>query len=242
MTKIIAHRGASYEAPENTLIAIERGIQIGADMIEIDIQLSSDGIPVVFHDLSTSRTTNLKRLKIEKLSLIEIKALDAGSWFSKDYLWERIPTLDELLQLDFKNTFLMIELKKGLHSPATIVSAVLESVDRASYLKSSQIVIGSLDFPLVQEVHKQAPHMNLVGILDKIQAISSFIELGVKRLAINKRLITKELVKELHDQEIEVWVWTVDEKKTLLKLKDYGVDGVFCNNPREAQKILRTPS
>lgn len=104
--KLIAHRGASAEAPENTLAAFRRALEIGVDGIELDVYVSRDGVPVVVHD------PELPGLgKVEELSLADIRKFDAGGWFDRRFAGEKIPTLDEVLKLPLGKTFLMIELK-----------------------------------------------------------------------------------------------------------------------------------
>ena len=121
-TKVIAHRGASHESPENTLASIRRAIDLNVDCIEIDVHLSKDHVPVVIHDDTVERTTSSKeKLRITDLTLQEIKKLDAGSWYNPSFKDENIPTLKEVLELDFKGCNLMIEMKKSPF-PAPLVA------------------------------------------------------------------------------------------------------------------------
>ncbi len=112
-TKILAHRGASAYAPENTMAAFKKAIEMNADGIELDVHLSKDGYIVIIHDERVDRTTDGKG-EVKDFSLDELKKLDAGSWFSDEYKGEKIPTLEELLSL-IKNTeiYLNIEIKAG---------------------------------------------------------------------------------------------------------------------------------
>src|SRR3712207_5048900 len=112
-TKIMAHRGAAAYAPENTIAAFTKAIEMKADAIELDIHLSKDDHIVVIHDEKVDRTTNGKGLVME-FTLEELKRLDAGSWFNKEFKNEKIPTLREVLELvAYKNIDLNIEIKAG---------------------------------------------------------------------------------------------------------------------------------
>src|SRR3954447_15867557 len=96
---VCGHRGASGHAPENTLVAFRRAKELGATWIEFDVQLSADGIPIILHDDTLERTTNLgQQLRPTELTLAQLKDLDAGSWFSPEFAGEKIPTLEEVLQ------------------------------------------------------------------------------------------------------------------------------------------------
>ena len=109
----MAHRGASYIAPENTLIAFKKAIALGADGIELDVHLSADGIPVVMHDETLDRTTNGKGL-IKYYNVCDLESLDAGGWFSDDYAGEAVPTLEQVLKLiSDTDMVLNVEMKMG---------------------------------------------------------------------------------------------------------------------------------
>lgn len=123
--RVIAHRGASSDAPENTMAAFERALELGADGFEFDVQLTSDGHPVVVHDTMLDRTTNGTG-PVFHASLAEVRSLDAGSWFGPDFAGERVPTLEEVLALPAA----IFELEtKAWGRPA--LDAVLAAVDRA---------------------------------------------------------------------------------------------------------------
>src|SRR5262249_37166430 len=129
-TKIIAHRGASHESPENTLSSISKAIDLSVDCIEIDVRLSKDLVPVVIHDDTVERTNSppLKR-PISEMTLKEIKQLDAGSWYHSSFKNEPIPTLEEVLALDFKNCDLLIEVKRSIHPDSLVAERIFEALD-----------------------------------------------------------------------------------------------------------------
>ena len=125
MAEIIAHRGFSKKAPENTVSAVRMAIEHAVDYIEIDVHLTKDGVPVVIHDSILGRTTpHSTPQRISDLTLDNIKHLDAGALFDARYTGETIPTLDDILSIDWATSGLMIEIKKG-HSPIKpLVTAV----------------------------------------------------------------------------------------------------------------------
>ena len=232
MVQLIAHRGASADAPENTLSSIKEALRLGVDYVEIDVHLSQDGIPVAIHDATVRRTTNSWIAKrVEDLSLKQIKALDAGSWFSKKFLGETIPTLEEILSLDFGNAGLMIEIKKGNFPPGKIVSAIMQTLDNIPKLPS--IALGSLSPEIMSEIQKQVPaRLTCMGIVEKAHLLDSFRDKQLKRLAIYYKLLSPRLIQELHEENTEVWAFTVDDSAVARFLLSIHIDGLITNVPR----------
>lgn len=229
--KIIAHRGVSSEAPENTLSAIRSAIDFGVDYIEIDVRLSKEGIPMVIHDASLRRTTDAKNMpSIYLLTLDEIKKFDAGSWFDKRFRHESIPTLEEVLQEDFKNTGLMIEIKTNRRPARVIVEAIFDVIHRFRNLP--EIVIGSFSMPIVQEIRNQTFHLPAIGIVEKKAMISTFVDRGLNRLAIWYKLLDEKTIRSLHSQGVEVWTFTVDDLNVVERLLAEEIDGLITNRPR----------
>lgn len=228
--ELIAHRGFSSDCPENTLVAIQRAIDFGVDFIEIDVHLTYDEVPVLIHDASTHRTTNdaISR-KISSLSYEEIRNLDAGSWFSEEYAGIRIPSLQELLHLDRKETGLMIELKQDIFPAKKVVSAVTEVLAKAA--KNPRIYLGSFAHEIVEEVRRQTPHYPVIGIIEDDQGLHQFQSMNIQQMAIWYKMITPSLLHRLHEQEIKIWAFTVDIPQHAQFLASLGVEGVITNNP-----------
>ena len=140
---VVGHRGAMGHCPENTLASFERGLQLGADWIELDVHLSRDNALIVIHDETLDRTTNGKGA-VRDHSLAELKALDAGSWFGPQYAGERIPTLDEVLRwARQRNAIVDIEIKNAPVYYAGIEAAVVEALDR--YGMTEQVIVISFE-------------------------------------------------------------------------------------------------
>lgn len=227
MVDIIAHRGASSIAPENTLSAIYKAIESSADFVEIDVHLSKDKVPVVIHDAHLERTTDSKMGKrITEMTLAEIKALDAGSWFGPSFKDEKIPTLQEVLDLERSSTGLMIEIKKGHSHPKELTHAVCNVVSRYPH---SNIIVGSFSLNIIEEIQIHYPRLEVIGIAEDFNMISIFRAKKLSRLALWFKLLTPDLIQNLHDENTKVWAFTVDEIKTAKFLSSIHVDGLITN-------------
>lgn len=233
MRTIIAHRGASSEAPENTLAAIRRAIDLKVSYVEIDVRLTQEGVPVVIHDAATRRTTcgGSPPEYIHKMTLPKLQALDFGGWFDQRFKGETIPSLKQVLDLPFDQTGLMVELKKTTSSPKKMVQAVLGDLSQAA-VKEEKVIIGSFSPEIIQEVQVQKPAIRTIGIVEKLPMVSVFKQLNVKHLAIWHKLLTPSLIDELLKDGIAIWTFTVDCSPTADSLFSLGVKGVITNNPR----------
>jgi glycerophosphoryl diester phosphodiesterase len=142
---IIAHRGNSSEAPENTLAAFKSAAKDNIPYIECDIHLTKDAVPVVFHDRCVSRTTNHHiPMPIDHLTLSEVKSLDCGFWFHSSFAGEKIPTLKEVLEAPLGNIGLMVEIKEGSAPDSILVAATLRVIHQYMNKGNSRpIIIGS---------------------------------------------------------------------------------------------------
>src|SRR5438445_3289928 len=145
---VVGHRGAMGHCPENTLASFERGLELGADWIEMDVHLSRDGELVVIHDETVDRTTNGSGL-VQDHTLVELNELDAGSWFGAAYVGQRIPTLGEVLDwARFRGAVLDIEIKNAPIYYAGIEEMVVHTLDR--YGMTDQAIVISFDHRAVQ--------------------------------------------------------------------------------------------
>lgn len=237
---IIAHRGASGEAPENTLSAIQKAIDIGVDYIEFDVRLTKDGIPVVIHDDMVFRTTGYTHARyVHDLTLDQIKTLDVGSWFDRRFAGETIPTLEEVLQVAaLSQAKLMIEIKKGIQSPSTIVEAILKVLKTANF-DPGFLKFGSFSVLIIQEIMAKSPLLNVMGIVEKNNKVKDFIDLGIKHMALWYQLITPGLIQMLQDKGITIWTFTVDDPETAHLLTALSVEGIITNQPSYIRNHIR---
>ena len=231
MFDLIAHRGASKEAPENTMSAFKRAVEIGADWIELDVHLTADHVPIVIHDPFLGRTTNgHTQQRVTELTLAELKTLDAGIWFGTQFAGEKIPTLDEVLAFNRSRKGLMIELKKG-HTPSRpLVEAVLDSLEKAP--KNGPICLGSFSRHILEEIREHTIDIPLIGILEDINLIDTFLSLRLPRLAIWYKLLNPALIEQIHSAGSKVWAFTVDDPQHAAFLTSIGVDGLISNDPK----------
>jgi glycerophosphoryl diester phosphodiesterase len=233
-TKIIAHRGASIESPENTLASIKKAIDLKVDYIEIDVHLSKDHVPVVIHDDTIDRTTSSKeKLLITDLNLNEIKQLDAGSWYDPSFKGEIIPTLKEVLDLDFKESSLMIEIKKSPYPAHLVAKQILNVIENAKPFKS--LILGSFEPDLLHAVHTLNPSMDLIYIVDDVSHINKF---QGNRLAIWEKILSQQIIDQLAKNQKEIWTFTIDSQKRVDELNHLAVTGIITNNPRLMKTVL----
>jgi glycerophosphoryl diester phosphodiesterase len=228
---IIAHRGESGKAPENTLNAIQRAVQLHVDWVEVDVHLSKEGIPVILHDDSLERITKgCSAELVHHLTLDEIKSYEVGSWFNPAFFGEQIPTLDEVLNIPFGETGLMIEIKSSPWSPSVVVEAVLNVV-KMNQWDTCKLMIGSFALSIIQELQRSFPPLQIIGIAETDEEIDLLVQCGVKWIALWVKLVTPYLITALHEKGIKVWCFTVDDLVTAKFLSSLRIDGLITNFP-----------
>jgi glycerophosphoryl diester phosphodiesterase len=236
---VIAHRGASSEAPENTLAAFSRGLEIGADGFEFDVHMSKDGELVVIHDETVARTTSGSGW-VRDMTLSELKALDAGSWFDLRFKGEKIPTLRQVLELIADRSKLInIELKSGIVIYPLIERKVIEVLGEFNVLDKA--IISSFNhysLRIVKEVESKVK----TGILYMEGLVEPWIyarRVPADCLHPAFYLIMPEIVRSAHDAGMFVNVWTVDKADDMKKMVVSGVDAVITNCPGEMISLLK---
>jgi glycerophosphoryl diester phosphodiesterase len=232
-----AHRGASKEAPENTLAAIKQAILLNANYVEIDVRLSKEGIPIVLHDPSTTRMSGHHHPSADQLTVAEIQQIDVGQKFGPLFVGEKVPTLWDVLQLDWKGAGLMIEIKKCPQDPKKVVTAVFDVLKQTTNASLPPLVIGSFCAKIVAEVQRhlqewQQDAIGVLGIAEKLECVDPFIQLNIKHLALWYPLITPSLMASLQEKGMTIWTFTVDDVKKAEFLLSLGVDGIISNDTR----------
>jgi glycerophosphoryl diester phosphodiesterase len=226
---VIAHRGASGHAPENTLAAFKRAIALGATFIETDLQLTRDSRLVAMHDATVNRTTNGQG-KVHDLTLMELRRLDAGSWFGSEFAGERIPTMDDILGFSKKHDVVFyLELKPGgsWGGEHALVGALRESgeIPRA--------VVISFDADILARLRKIEPTL-MTGLLydgQIEQPLEKALEVGARQLAVRGDLVTPALLKDARKRDLQVVCWTVNHPAHIRMLMAAGVDGIMSDYP-----------
>jgi glycerophosphoryl diester phosphodiesterase len=226
---VIAHRGASGYAPENTLAAFKRALALGATFIETDLQLSRDARFVAIHDDTVNRTTNGTG-NVHDLSLADLRRLDAGSWFGSEFTGERIPTLDEILEFSKKHDVVFyLELKPGgsWGGEHALIGALRESQEAA------RMVVISFDAGILEGLRKIEPTL-MTGLLfdgQNDRPLERAVEVGARQLAIRGDLVTPALLTEARKKDLQVVCWTVNQAAHMRLLIDAGVDGIMSDYP-----------
>ena len=229
----IAHRGASGTFPENTLSAFRAAIGAGADMCELDVQLTRDGYVVVIHDDTVERTTDGKG-EVAELTLEELKRLDAGARFKGGVLMgERIPTLDEVFSATSGKCGLNIELKAG-----GVEQQVAQIMQARNAFSDS--IVSSFDWEYLKNI--QQLHFNIrIALLAEEKPIDLMTKaVAMRAHAINPRwdMVTPDLCKAAHEKNLKVYTWTVDADARMRALAECGVDGIMTNYPERLRTVV----
>jgi len=234
---VIAHRGASGHAPENTLAAFKKAVAMGATFIETDLQMSRDARLVAIHDATLNRTTNGEGL-VHNMTLAHLRQLDAGSWFGSEYAGERIPTLEELLAFSKKNDVVFyLELKPqgswgGEHA---LIGALRESGE------IPRVVVISFDASVVLNLRKIEPTL-MTGLLYDGQIenpIEKAVEVGARQLLVRGDLVTPVLLAAARKKDLQVVCWTVNHPAHMRALIGAGIDGIMSDYPDRLAATLQ---
>ncbi len=232
---VVAHRGSSGSAPENTMAAFRAAAAAGADMIELDVRFSAECVCVVIHDRTLRRTTN-GRGRVHAQTLAHLRSLDAGSWFSRRHSGEHIPTLAEVLRELPVSIGLDIEVKtdgdrRSLHLRA---SALARTIDQHGGHR--QIIVSSFDHRFLTILARHAPNLAIGILVQPLRDITrrpSRIARRAGAIAVfcSRRIIRHRMVDDAHLHGISIGVYCVDTPAQLAKLQRYGVDMIFTNHP-----------
>ena len=248
--EIIAHRGASYLAPENTLASVNLAWNLGADAVEIDIYLTKDGRIVAMHDKTTERTAGPK-WKIADHTLAELRRLDAGSWKDASFAGEPIPTLEEILASIPDGRRLFIEIKCGKE-----VLPELRRVLIASGKPPRQIVVIAFDLETATDSKRmmsgvktyllfgrsptrdKVTHMITGGRIDELIEQCRDAKLDGLDLSHESEL-SKEIVDRIHELGLEFYVWTINSPEDAVRVVNWGADGITTDRPKWLREKLQ---
>lgn len=234
----IAHRGASYLAPENTVAAAKLAWELGADAVEVDIHLSKDNRVMVIHDKDTKRTCNGKKnLEIKKTPSILLRDLDAGIWKDKEFKGERIPYLSEIIKTIPEGKTLVVEIKCGKEA----ISPLERAIEKSG--KGEQIVFISFGWNTIVETQKAFPNNKCYwlsslkpGLKKKMDQAA---EEGLAGVNLKHSIIDEELVAHAKDKGLEMLSWTVDDPEVAKRLTEIGVTGITTNRPKWLKEEMK---
>ncbi|MFC2079567.1 glycerophosphodiester phosphodiesterase [Candidatus Bipolaricaulota bacterium] len=263
----IAHAGASSLAPQNTLIAGRMALEAGADVWGVDVRRTQDGVLILMHDETLSRTTDVEELfpsrspwRVADFSLDEIRTLDAGSWFVQEdpfeqiaqgnvspdvvasYIGKPVPTLREVLELVAATDWLIdIEMKAPIEVEPVIVAAELEVLLRETETKNRALV-SSFDFDILREVRRLAPSIAIgaLAILPLLDTLDTLQSLGADVYLPSAVAFTKALLGDLEEAGIHVILWTYNTESQLEYAAGLpGVDGIYTDFPQRLAALMK---
>ena len=235
---VMAHRGLSADAPENTLYAFSDAISVGADFIELDVQQTRDGVLVVMHDSNLKRTTGVNK-DIWDVDYADIQNLDAGSWFDPAYANARIPTLEETLQFVDKRAKLNIEIKPTKHGSDTLEQDVAELITQYQYTDACYVT--SFSYGSLKKVKEANPEIR-TGYLMSV-AYGQFYSLKyADAFSLNKVFVTSQVVNAAHQQGKQIFAWTVNGMSEVRSLCNLHVDSIITDDPVMVQNVISRDS
>lgn len=236
-TLVIGHAGAGHEAPENTLAGARACLAARADAMEIDVQLSADGVPLLIHDSTADRTTDL-RGPVRSLTVAQLQAADAGAG-------EPVPTLDQVLDLVAGKLTVMCELKVDSDHPAVdtaLVDAVLATVRKHG--AETWTAMHCFHADTVRYAREQAPQVSAAIIAESQDApgfekyLAAVLRRNAQALSLEYRCITREYVLRAKRRQLSLWCWTPDRESDWRRLLACGVDGIITNAPNRLRAFL----
>jgi len=236
---IVAHRGASKYAPENTIPAFKLAWEQNADAIEGDFQLTKDGAIVCIHDKDTKRVSGVKKV-VEESTLEELRKLDAGSWFGEKWRGTQIPLISEVLATIPAGKKIYIEIKSG----SEILTKLFEELTKSG-LKKNQVVVISFNKDVIRDFKRKDAGIkafwlsdfkkdNFSGGIEPSfnEVIGVLKETGADGFSSTHKLIDNAFIKAIQKEGFEYHVWTVDDLETVLRFKRLGAKSITTNHPK----------
>ena len=246
--KVIAHRGYSAVAPENTLSAFQKALDCRADMIELDVHFSKDHQVIVIHDATLQRTTG-KNGTVKEATLAELKTLDAGSWFGKNFANEPVPTLEEVIQLVAGKSTLLIEIKVDEQNNTYdgLVTAILQLIEK--YEAEEWCILQAFDSEYLREIQQAKTEIRYYKlIVNTHDPVPTYIDTRLRWGMLDKSIpyqainpyyksLTPSKIKEWQQEGYEVYTYTVNELDDMKLITEMGVNGIITNYPERAIKL-----
>lgn len=236
---IVANRGAMGYAPENTISAFKMAIELGADALELDLRQTKDGVLVALHDASVDKTTNGKG-SVNNFHFKDLQTLDAGSWFDKKFSGEKIPSLQEVINVLNDSTILIIELKEGDETYPGIEERVVSLVKENEI--ESRTILKSFDPNVLRRLREIEPNIPLcyvyalripwLGmIIDRGITFGSIYNIDAEYLQPHRFFLSDSFVKDAQSKGFKIISWGVNSSEAIIESLDYGVDGIETDYP-----------
>ena len=233
-TLVVAHRGASSLAPENTLASVRKAIELGADYCEIDVQLTKDGEVVLLHDSYLKRTAGIAGT-LSEYTLDELRQFEVGSWFGPNFDGEPIPTLTQVIRTVKGKMLLNIEIKVS-REETDIVSKVVDIIHSEGITK--KCIVTSFGRSEVEKVKELDPLIK-TGFIFSQKYPPDVFEGNWEALSCNYRVVDADFVAKARENKKKIYVWTVDEKEEMKRLMELQVDGIITNRPQDLIPLVR---
>lgn len=236
---VIAHRGASGYAPENTLTAFRKAIELGCQMIELDVRLSADEVPVVLHDGTLARTAGDPR-RVNELTVEQLRQLDAGGWFAPEFSGERIPTLAEALNAIPETVTVNIELKPNSPGQFQRLAEQVYGViaDRRT---ERRVLCSSFAHKVLWALRRRAMALPLGYLVEGRVVQDQFTEakgLQASALILQGQWTTPAVVRQAHANRLKVFSYTINRPLQMKQLLKRGVDGILTNYPDRLAHVM----
>ncbi|RNC84697.1 MAG: hypothetical protein ED557_06885 [Balneola sp.] len=240
---VIAHRGASSYAPENTHSAFKLAIEMEAEMIELDVSISRDGIPVVVHDKTVDRTTS-ESGEVGSFTLDELKKMEVGSWFDKKFGGEPFPTLEEVLAYTKGRIAVNIEIKTEAVSDQAeggVVDKSIRLVREAGI--ENEVIFSSFDYRVMEHLEALAPEIPKAILYEKSQSgdltPSELVEkYNVDAFNCSHRQLSEEWVQDLQSNKIPFFIYTVNDEELMRTVIKKGAAGIFSDKPDVLKQVV----
>ncbi|MGH3336187.1 MAG: glycerophosphodiester phosphodiesterase [Nocardioides sp.] len=242
---MIAHRGASARAPENTLSAVRAAVACGADAVEIDVRRSRDGEFVVLHDATLGRTTDVRRQRwnrsgprVDELTLNQLRRLDAGSWKGPSFVGERIPTLDEVLDLVASTPArLLIEVKRPVGSDPRDLGDLAALLDAAP-VPHRRITVQSFDCRVAQDLRNRLPGITLAVLTRSVHGDLRAYSRWADQVSLHHKSLDRRTLDAVKGWGMHCVTWTVNSPVSMRRVLGLGVDGVITDHPEAVLALL----
>jgi len=242
-TRVVGHRGAAARAPENTVAGFRLAFETGVPMVELDVALTADGVPVCLHDRTVRRTTD-GRGAVARMDADDVRRLDAGSWFGPEFRGEPVPTLAEALAAGDGLFNLEIKPVAGSEEVPRVLAAVLAVVRRAE--AADRVLLSSFDRRVVAAAVATQPDVRVALVIERRRdpetVVDEAVALGVDAVHVHRTRISPELVAACHRVGLPVGAYTVDRPDEARRFARLGVDYLFADDPASVAAALSGPA
>lgn len=233
--QVAAHRGDVQNAPENSMSAILSAIEKGVDAVEFDVMLTQDGEIILNHDTTLQRVAGIPT-RVDEMTYAEISKVDIGYRFSEEFIGERIPTLDEVLEeVKDENVNLIVDIKVLDPSRnAELAKGVVELIEKHEV--EEKAYVQAFEYDVLQEVRKLNPDIK-IGLILFLSA-GNLAQLDLDFYTVRQTMLSERFVENARRLDREVWVWTVNIERNMREVMKYDIDGIITSYPDRLQQVI----